>query len=58
MKISFPALSLSTAGEPKGTEGVLDLINLFPYWIGILPGTAQLCPIMLLNDKRSSESFL
>lgn len=36
-----------------GREGVLDLINLFPYWIGSLPGTGQLCPIMHLNDMGS-----
>lgn len=35
----------------EGREGVLDLINLFPYWIGSLPGTDRLCPIMRLNDK-------
>lgn len=38
-----------------GGEGVLDLINLSPYWIGRLPGADQLCPIMRLNDKRSSR---
>lgn len=37
----------------EGREGVLDLINLFPYWIGSLPGTGQLCPIMHLNDTGS-----
>ena len=37
----------------EGREGVLDLINLFPYWIGSLPGADQLYPIMHLNDRKS-----
>lgn len=53
MKISFPALSLSSSGESNPGRGVLDLINLFPYWIGRLPGADQLLPIMHLNDTGS-----
>lgn len=39
----------------KGREGVLDLINLFPYWIGSLPGADQLFPILHLNRMRSDK---
>lgn len=51
--------NLISSSEPlqfsrtKGGEGVLDLINLFSYWIGCLPGADQLFPIMHLNVTRS-----
>lgn len=38
-------------------EGVLDLINLFPYWIGSLPGADQLFPIMHLNDMNLNSDL-
>lgn len=51
--------NLISSSEPlqfsrtKGGEGVLDLISLFSYWIGCLPGADQLFPIMHLNVTRS-----
>lgn len=54
--------NLISSSEPlqfsrtEGWEGVLDLINLFSYWIGCLPGADQLFPIMHLNVTRCTES--
>lgn len=44
-------------GREEGREGVLDLINLFPYWIGSLPGADQLFPIMHLNDMNLNSDL-